>query len=232
MDITKAKILITGGSSGIGYDAAKLLHEQGAQVVICGRHEETILQAAKELGVIGFKADVANETDVEQLFEFAIKSMGGLNVLINNAGIGYFAPLTDTSVADFTKIWDVNVKGAFLCGRAAARHFTTQNTGNIINISSTAGSKGFANGSAYVASKFALSGLTECWRAELRKYNVRVMQVNPSEVITDFGNKLGNTPKDVERKLKPSEISHVIANMLSMGDVGFVTDTTVWATNP
>ncbi len=232
MDITKAKVLITGGSSGIGYDTAKLLHEQGAQVVICGRHEEAIQQAAKELGVIGFKADVANEADVEQLFEFAIKSMDGLNVLVNNAGIGYFAPLTETAVADFTKIWEVNVKGAFLCGKYAAKHFVAQQTGNIINISSTAGSKGFANGSAYVASKFALSGLTECWRMELRKHNVRVMQVNPSEVITDFGNKLGNTPKDVERKLKPSEISHVIASMLSMNDVGFITDATVWATNP
>jgi 3-oxoacyl-[acyl-carrier protein] reductase len=232
MDITKAKVLITGGSSGIGYDTAKLLHEQGAQVVICGRHEETIQQAARELGVIGFKADVANEADVEQLFEFAIKSMDGLNVLVNNAGIGYFAPLTETAVADFTKIWEVNVKGAFLCGKHAAKHFVAQQTGNIINISSTAGSKGFANGSAYVASKFALSGLTECWRMELRKHNVRVMQVNPSEVITDFGNKLGNTPKDVERKLKPSEISHVIASMLSMNDVGFITDATVWATNP
>jgi 3-oxoacyl-[acyl-carrier protein] reductase len=232
MDITKAKVLITGGSSGIGYDTAKLLHELGAQVVICGRHEETIQQAAKDLGVIGFRADVAKEADVERLFDDAIKAMGGLNVLVNNAGIGYFAPLTETAVADFTKIWEVNVKGAFLCGKHAAKHFVAQQTGNIINISSTAGSKGFANGSTYVASKFALSGLTECWRMELRKHNVRVMQVNPSEVITDFGNKLGNTPKDVERKLKPSEISHVIASMLSMNDVGFVTDATVWATNP
>lgn len=232
MDITKAKVLITGGSSGIGYDTAKLLHELGAQVVICGRHEETIQQAAKDLGVIGIKADVSNETDVERLFEAAIEAMGGLNVLVNNAGIGYFAPLIDTAVADFTKIWEVNVKGAFLCGKHAAKHFVAQQTGNIINISSTAGSKGFANGSAYVSSKFALSGLTECWRMELRKHNVRVMQVNPSEVITDFGNKLGNTPKDVEHKLKPSEISHVIVGMLSMNDVGFVTDTTVWATNP
>lgn len=232
MDISQAKVLVTGGSSGIGYETAKQLRQLGAQVVICGRNEDTIQQAAKELDVFGFKADVSNEEEVEHLFEFAINKMGGLNVLINNAGIGYFALLTDTTVADFTRIWDINVKGAFLCGRAAASYFIAQNTGNIINISSTAGSRGFANGSAYVASKFALSGLTECWRAELRKYNVRVMQVNPSEVITDFGNKLGRTPQDVERKLKPSEIAHVMVGMLAMNDVGFVTDTTVWATNP
>ena len=112
------------------------------------------------------------------------------------------------------------------------KHFIAQNTGNIINISSTAGQKGFANGSAYAASKFALSGLTECWRAELRKSNIRVMQINPSEVVTDFGKNVGWDHGDVERKLKASEIAHVALAMLSMNDIGFITDASVWATNP
>jgi len=232
MEISKAKVLITGGSSGIGYETAKLLRSQGAEVVICGRNEESILKAAKELDVHGFKADVANEADVQALFDFTLKTLGGLNVLVNNAGLGYFAPLVSTSMDEFQNIWDVNVKGLVLCGQAAARHFVAENTGNIINISSSAGLKGFANGTAYVATKFAVTGITECWRAELRKNNVRVMQVNPSEVITDFGVKLGHTPKNVDSKLKPIEISHVIQSMLSMNDVGFITDATVWATNP
>lgn len=232
MNIHDAKVLITGGSSGIGYATAKLLKENGAEVVICGRHDDTIQKAAKELGVSGFKADVKNESEVKELFEFTLKELGGLNVVINNAGLGYFSPLIETSKDDFTRIWEINVLGAFLVGKEAAKHFIAKNTGNIINISSSAGKRGFANGSAYVASKFALSGLTECWRAELRPYNVRVMQVNPSEVITDFAVKLGNTPSNIERKLKPSEIAHVIHSMLTMNDVGFVTETSVWATNP
>ena len=232
MEISKAKVLITGGSSGIGYETAKLLRSQGAEVVICGRNEESILKAAKELDVHGFKADVPNEADVQALFDFTLKTLGGLNVLVNNAGLGYFAPLVSTSIDEFQSIWDVNVKGLVLCGQAAARHFVSENTGNIINISSSAGLKGFANGTAYVATKFAVTGITECWRAELRKNNVRVMQVNPSEVITDFGVKLGHTPKNIDSKLKPSEIAHVIHSMLSMNDVGFITDATVWATNP
>ena len=232
MNIQDAKVLITGGSSGIGYATAKLLKDNGAQVVICGRHDDTIQKAAKELGVSGFKADVKNESDVKGLFEFTLKELGGLNVVINNAGLGYFSPLAETSSEDFKRIWEINVLGAFLVGREAAKHFIKENTGNIINISSSAGKRGFANGSAYVASKFALSGLTECWRAELRPHNVRVMQVNPSEVITDFSAKLGNTPSNTEHKLKPSEIAHVIHSMLTMNDVGFVTETSVWATNP
>ena len=232
MDIKNAKVLITGGSTGIGYETAKMLKEAGAQVVICGRNEMAVSKAVKELGVFGFKADVANEKDINALFVFAIEKLGGLNVLVNNAGVGHLAPLVETTTEDFTKIWETNVRGAFFAGKAAAKHFIAQNTGNIINISSTAGQKGFANGSAYVASKFALSGLTECWRAELRKNNIRVMQVNPSEVITEFGSKLGFEHSNVDHKLKATEIAHVILSMLAMNDVGFITDATVWATNP
>jgi 3-oxoacyl-[acyl-carrier protein] reductase len=232
MDISNAKVIVTGGNSGIGYEIAKVLRQNGAQVVICGRDEQKIQKAASELDVVGFKADVSNEQDVKDLCAFAINSLGGLNVLINNAGIGYYAPLTDTSIDNFTRIWETNVKGAFVAGREAAIHFITQKTGNIINISSTAGQRGFANGSAYVASKFALSGLTECWRGELRQHNIRVMQINPSEVTTDFGPKLGFEPTNVDKKLKASEIAHVVLAMLSMNDVGFITDASVWATNP
>lgn len=232
MNINEAKVLITGGTSGIGYATALLLKTHGAQVVICGRHQDTVEKASKELGVFGFKTDVSNESETEQLFDFAIKNMGGLNVLINNAGLGEFSPLVETSSEDFKRIWEINVLGAFLAGKLAAKHFIGQNTGNIINISSSAGKRGFANGSAYVASKFALSGLTECWRAELRPHNVRVMQINPSEVVTDFAEKLGNTYKNTDHKLKASEISHVIHAMLSMNDVGFITEASVWATNP
>ena len=232
MNIKDAKVLITGGSSGIGYATAKLLKEEGAQVVICGRFEETIQKAAKELGAIGFKANVKNESEVKELFAFSLEKLDGLNVVINNAALGFLGPLVETPPEDFRNIWEVNVLGAFLVGKEAAKHFITQNTGNLINISSSAGKRGYANGSAYVASKFALSGLTECWRAELRPHNIRVMQVNPSEVITDFAPKMGRTPVNTETKLKPSEIAHVIYSMLTMNDVGFITETSVWATNP
>lgn len=229
MNIANARVLITGGSSGIGREIARLLKEHGASIVICGTNEAKLQNAAADLGVIGHRADVSSERDVDALFDSAIERLGGLDVLVNNAGIGDFGALTDTSADDFQRVWEVNVKGAFLAGRRAARHFVEQNGGNIINIGSSASLRGFANGSAYVASKFALAGLTECWRAELRKHNVRVMQINPSEVITDFSKR---ARINAERKLKPAEIAHVVHAMLTMNDVGFITDAAVWATNP
>lgn len=91
---------------------------------------------------------------------------------------------------------------------------------------------GFANGSAYVSSKAAITGLTMCWRGELRKHNIRVMQVNPSEVVTPFLDKLGYIPTNTENKLKALEIAQVIVSMLQLNDVGFIPEVNVWATNP
>jgi len=232
MKIEDAKVVITGATSGIGYETAKVLKSLGAEVVICGRDHEKVFRTINDLNVNGFKADVSNESEVTALFDYAVSKMGSVNVLINNAGVGLLAPITETSVEDFQKIWEVNVKGLFLAGKEAAKYFTAQQYGNIINIGSTASLRGFANGSAYVASKFAVSGLTECWRAELRPHHVRVMQINPSEVATDFITKIGMEIKNEDNKLKPSEIAHLVVSMLSMNDVGFIPDASVWATSP
>lgn len=233
MNIKDAKVLLTGGSTGIGYQTAKLLKEQGADVFICSRTAKDVQKANSELGIKGTAADVSKEEDVRHLFEKAIQEMDGLNVVINNAGIGSFASLVETSVEEFTKVWEVNVKGAFMVGKEAAKHFQKENKGNIINIASTASQRGFANGTAYCSSKFALAALTECWRTELRKHNVRVMQVNPSEVVTPFFDKVGMIQdKENQSKLQGTEIAHTIVSLLSMNDVGFITDATVWATNP
>lgn len=232
MDLNGAKILITGGTTGIGYETAKLLQSKGANIVICGRQQEKVDKIATELGVLGIQADVALESDIEKMFEFAIEKLKGLDVLINNAGLGFMGSLIDTSVDDFTRIWEINTRSVFMCGKLAAKYFISQNSGTIINISSMGAVRGFANGSAYVSSKSAISGLTMCWQAELRKYNIRVTQINPSEVITDFAAKIGHVSIDPERKLKGKEIAQVIASTLSLSDIAFVPEINVWATNP
>ena len=128
---------------------------------------------------------------------------------------------------------NTNVRGLILMGREASKVFTKQKSGNIINISSTAGLSGFAGGTAYVASKFAVKGITECWRAELRKSNVRVMLINPSEVQTNFYLNAGNEARPFNgTKLEAQEIAHVVISMLQMRDIGFITEATVFATNP
>ena len=117
-------------------------------------------------------------------------------------------------------------------GREAAKIFIKRNRGNIINIASTAALRGAANGTAYYGSKFALRGMTECWRAELRKYNIRVMLVNPSEVLTNFAATAGFPQKATEGKLRGDEIAHAVKAMLEMDDRGFTVEVAVFATNP
>lgn len=232
MNLQGAGALVTGGSSGIGKEAARQLVLRGAKVVICGRDRERLEAAARDVGAIPLVADVSREADVTRLVRSTIDTLGTYAILVNNAGFGHFAPLLEQSLEEMQDVFATNVFGAMLVARESAKHFVSQQKGNIINIASTAGQRGFAGGTAYVASKFALSGMTECWRAELRKSNVRVMQVNPSEVQTEFFSRSGRERAANDTKLRPVEIAHAIVSMLEMDDRGFITDLSVWATNP
>ena len=232
MKIENVRALVTGGGSGIGRETARLLVEGGGKVAIGGRRRDVLEAAAAEIGAIPVVLDVADEAQVRAAVETTQRELGGFNVLVNNAGFGSFAPLLDLTLEDFRAVMETNVFGAMLMARESARHFVANGGGNIINISSTAGSRGFAGGTAYTASKFALGAMTECWRAELRKHEVRVMQVNPSEVLTQFGAVAGYEQKPSEKKLRPLEIACAIRSMLEMDDRGFITDLTVFATNP
>jgi 3-oxoacyl-[acyl-carrier protein] reductase len=235
MDLNDAAVLVTGGSCGIGLETARLLRARGARVAICARHGDMLETAAKEIGAVPILADVSKEDDVQRLIGTVVKEYSDYNVLVNNAGFGAFAPLVDLTAEEFFRVWQTNVLGAMLVARESAKHFVGQDYGNIVNISSTAGQRGFANGSAYCSSKFALHALTECWRAELRQYNIRVMQVNPSEVLTSFGEgQSSSTPArpDNPTKLHASDIAWLIVSMLEGEDRGFVTESTIWATNP
>ena len=136
-------------------------------------------------------------------------------------------------VAKFESIFRTNVTGTMLMSREAARHFVERKRGNIVNLASTAAVRGAANGTAYYGSKFAVRGMTECWRAELRQHNVRVFLINPSEVLTSFAANAGFSQDDENpTKLQAEDIAHVVKAVLEMNDRGFTTELTVFATNP
>ena len=232
MNLTDKIALVTGGSSGIGRAIAESLIGAGAKVAITGRDRAKLESTASAIGAHAIQADVSKEPDVEQTYRETLDAFGDLDILVNNAGVGVFKPLVEMDLASFERVLATNVTGAMLMGREAAKIFVARNAGHIVNIASTASLRGAAAGTAYMTSKFALRGMTECWRAELRKHNVRVMQINPSEVITPFAATAGFEQADHPSKLQSEDIAHMVMAVLEMHDRGFTTELTVFATNP
>jgi 3-oxoacyl-[acyl-carrier protein] reductase len=232
MELKNAIALITGGSSGIGRSIAETLVASGARVAITGRDNQRLTEAAKQIGAHPIHADVSVEADVERTYREVLQEFGDLDILVNNAGIGVFKNLVDMDRKEFDAVFATNVTGAMLMAREAARHFVKRNKGNIVNIASTAGLRGAPNGTAYYASKFALRGMTECWRAELRRHNVRVFLVNPSEVLTNFFAMAGLSQKPNATKLRGEDIAYVVKGILEMDDRGFAPEVSIFATNP
>jgi 3-oxoacyl-[acyl-carrier protein] reductase len=232
VNLTNAVALITGGSSGIGRAIAQSLSASGSRVAITGRDENRLAQVADELSVHPIHADVSVEADVERTYREVLRKFGDLDILVNNAGVGVFRNLVDFDLKEFESVFATNVTGAMLMAREAAKHFVKKQRGNIVNISSTAGLRGAANGTAYYASKFGLRGMSECWRTELRKSNIRVILVNPSEVITNFFAAAGLPQNPNETKLRAEEIAFAVKVALEMDDRGFIPELSVFATNP
>ena len=233
MQIKDSTFLVTGGSLGIGKATAEMLIENGGKVAITGRNKSRLEKAAKEIGAFPINADAGKTEDIKRTYDEFLSQFKKLDCLVNNAGIGgKWNQLTDLELDDFINVYSVNVFGAAMMAKYAANIFKKQNYGNIVNIASTAATKGYAKGTVYSSSKFALRGMTQCWQAELRKYNVRVILINPSEVITAFGNDEGKERREVPNKLRSIEIAHTIVSTLEMDDRGFIPEVTVWATNP
>ena len=232
MELRDAVALVTGGSEGIGRAIAEALTHQGCKVTITGRREEVLKNTAEELGLDWIAGDVGNETDAVRTVSSVIEQHGRLDILVNNAGYGMFKPLVDTTLDELKDMYQTNVFGTFLMAREAARQFIKQGSGELINISSTSSLKGSSGRTAYGSSKFALRGMTECWRDELRRHDVRVMLVNPSEVMTDFAAKAGVEREPSDKKLRPKEIADAIVGALKVDARGFIPEFSVFATNP
>lgn len=233
MKIKNSNVLITGGSSGIGKETARQFIAKGAKVVITGRDNQKLQRVATELGAIPFLFDISDLKSIPQKAKEIVNLLDEkVDVLINNAGIGVFPVLGEITEQNLMDIYKTNVFGLTLLTQEILPVFKKQNYGNIINIGSTASLKGFARGSVYAASKFAVRGLTQSWQAELRKDNIRVSLVNPSEVTTAFADLARKERNEESNKLASEEIAHTIISIVEMRDKGFIPEVTVWATNP
>ena len=234
MDLENKNILVTGGSLGIGKETAKALVEKGANVLVTGRSQDRLIksqQYTNAKNIISF--DISNIADISDNAKNCIDILDNrVDVLINNAGTGVRRDLDNLNIDDFLAVYNTNVFGLSLLTKEIIPLMKERKGGSIINIGSTASLKGYKGGSIYASSKFAVRALTQCWQAELRPFNIKVTQVNPSEVTTAFANKERIERSEIHNKLTSKEIAHAIVSSLEMDDRGFINELNVWATNP
>jgi NAD(P)-dependent dehydrogenase (short-subunit alcohol dehydrogenase family) len=208
--------LVTGGSRGIGRAIAQALLEQGASVMITATSKATLDAAAAALAAGDHLrtevADVREYANVERAVGATVSAFGGLDILINNAGVGVFKPAADTTVDEWHRVIDTNLSGAFYACHAALPHLRARGGGWIINISSLASKNAFVNGAAYCASKAALNAFSEALMQEVRYDGVRVAYVLPGSVNTGFGS-LSNTKADWA--LQPVDIAEVVVDLIA-----------------
>jgi 3-oxoacyl-[acyl-carrier protein] reductase len=220
--------IVTGGSRGIGLAIAAALLARGARVAVSGRSAEHLKAAEAHLtgpkgqgaavakgveaNVLGIQGDVACEVDVERLVNRTVETFGGLDILINNAGVGRFANVADLSTEAWRSLIDTNLTGVFFCTRAAIPHLKRRGGGWIINISSLAGRNSFAGGAAYCASKAGLNAFTETLMLEVRYDNIRVSAIMPGSVQTGFG---GDEEAGADWKLAPDDVAEVVTDLLA-----------------
>ena len=233
MNLEGKNIILTGGSLGIGKETAKSLINKGANVLITGRSEERLIKTCKDKKSKVIEFDIGDIDNISLNAKKCIEILDNrVDVLINNAGIGVRRSIEELNINDFLNVFNVNVFGLSLFTKEIIPLMKKRNRGTIVNIGSTASLKGYKNGSIYASSKFAVRCLTQCWQAELRPHNIRVCQINPSEVTTAFGNPKRIEREEVYNKLTPKEISHAIISAIEMDDRGLINELNVWATNP
>jgi 3-oxoacyl-[acyl-carrier protein] reductase len=223
------RFLVTGGSQGIGAAVVERARSAGHEVVFTGRDQSRLDEVARATGAHGFSADVASAADNEKTVAFCDERMGGVDVLINNAGYAYRGEIGALDVDAMRAMFDVNVFGLVDRTNRVVGGMKQRGDGDIINIASTSGMKGAAGGTSYGASKWAVRGISQCWQAELRPHGVRVVCVCPSEVQTNFGGRGGrNNPN----KLYAEDIADTIMAALDMPRRALWPELAVFANNP
>ncbi|MGH9712610.1 MAG: SDR family oxidoreductase [Candidatus Acidiferrales bacterium] len=218
--------LVTGASRGIGLAIARSLGRLGAKVSLCARDAAKLELAANEIrdqgaSALAVPADVTRATDVAALVAKTEKSLGPIEILVNNAGIGYFAPTHLADEGTWDRVLDTNLKSVFLASKAVAPGMIERRSGHIINIASLAGKNAFASGGIYCASKWGLLGLTECMAEDLRPYGIRVSAICPGSVATEFSPHAG---KDPRKMLQPEDIAHAVEMIVTQAPQSFISE--------
>lgn len=236
MELKNKNALVTGAGKGIGRAIVLKLLEEGVNTVGVSRTAvdlDSLFMASKKYPgkFISYTADIGNEDEVDNLFEGGLSEISSIDILINNAGIGIFKPVYELSTEEWDKTFKTNMRGTFLCTSKVLPDMIIKKNGTIVNIASIAGKRGFANGAAYAASKFAMRGFSESLMFDVRKYNIRVITICPGSVATDFHD--GAAKKRDKGKVLTSEnCAESVIFALKMPENASVSEIELRITNP
>lgn len=229
--------IVTGAGKGIGKALALALAKEGVHVGLIARSEKDLEQIANEIRAIGVKAtyhraDVSNRHEVEIAVQHIQKKLGAIDILINNAGTGKFGKFLELTPEEWEYQIKVNLLGVYYVTRAVLQEMIERKSGDIVNVSSTAGLRGAVLTSAYSASKFGVMGLTESLMQEVRKHNIRVTAMAPSTVVTDLAIQSNLINNNEEKLMHPEDFAELVIAQLKLNRRVFVKDASIWSTNP
>lgn len=236
-DLKNKNALITGAGKGIGKAIALALAKEGVNVVLVSRTADDIEKLATKIRSLRVKAlaitaDVSDITSIDQAVAKALEEFGTIDILINNAGIAAFGKFLELEPTEWERIIKVNLMGTYYATRAVLPNMIERQTGDIINISSTAGQRGNALTSAYSASKFAVLGLTESLMQEVRKHNIRVTALTPSTVATEMAKDLKLTDGNPDNVMQAEDVAELVIAQLKLNRRVFIKESGIWSTNP
>jgi len=237
MNLNGKNAIVTGGGRGLGKAVALMLASEGVNVGITGRNEENLKMTVDEIQKLGVKAAYAvfsidNEIHVKAGIESIVEQLGGVDILINNAGIGDFGSIEDMSSEVWEQVIKTNLFGVYYAAKAVYPFLKERGEGDIINVASTAGLKGGPNMSAYAASKAAVVSLSQSMMAEWRKQNIRVVTLTPSTIASDMSIEGGLTDGNPDKVLQPEDFAEWVRDILKMNRRALIANGSIFSTNP
>lgn len=231
--------IITGGGKGLGKAIALSLAAEGVNIGLIARTEADLKAVANEIKTANADvkvtyavADVSSYEQITSAINTIKNEIGVIDILVNNAGVGKFGKFLDLSVEEWEDVVKINIFGAYYATRAVLAEMKERRSGDIVNISSSAGLKGGAQTSAYSASKFGLIGMSESLMQEVRKDNIRVFTMTPSTIATDMAKNLNLTDGNPDTALQPEDFAELLTAHLKLPRRALVKDVSLWSNNP
>ncbi len=237
MDLKNKIALVTGAGKGIGRAVSLALARAGANLVIVSRSMTDLQSLAREIGNVGRKAfpveaDVTRESKIREFIKLPVEKFGSLDILVNNAGVGRFGNLQDFSTQDWDDMFEVNLRGMFLCIREALPYLKRQQESVVVNMASLAGKNVFARGAGYAASKWGVLALSKGLMLEERQNGVRVIAICPGSVDTHFFRDDSLPRPEREKILKPEDVAQITLDAIRLPQRAMISELEIRPTNP